>query len=81
MIKERKNLSLTDLSSAYRSVDFGVLPVFFLKLLNPPLFFLSLLLVQSLQVLPALMLLQHLIAFELLMSLSIIVLQIFGRLE
>lgn len=64
-----------------RSVDFGVLSMFLLQLLQPLLLVLPLLLVQALQVLTPLVLLQHLIAFELLMSLSVIVLQVFGGLD
>lgn len=63
------------------SVDFGVLPVFLLQLLQSPLLPLPLLLVQALQVLPPLVLLQHLVAFELLVSLSVVVLQVLGSLD
>lgn len=58
-----------------------MLAVFLLKLLHSLLLFLPLLLVQALQVLPSLVLLQHLVAFELLMSLSVVVLQVLGGLE
>lgn len=64
-----------------RSVDFGVLPMLLLQLLQSLLLLLPLLLVQTLQVLTALVLLQHLVAFELLMTFSIIVLQVFGGLD
>lgn len=66
---------------AYRSVDFGVLAVFLLKLLHSLLLLLPLLLVQALQVLPSLMLLQHLVAFELLVPLSVVVLQVLSGLD
>lgn len=64
----------------YRSIDFGVLAVFLFQLLDPFLLFLPLLLVQTLQVLPPLVLLQHLVAFELLVSLCVVVLQVLGGL-
>lgn len=65
----------------YRNIDFGVLAVFVLKLLHSLLLLLPLLLVQAFQVLPSLVLLQHLVAFKLLVSLSVVVLQVLGGLE
>lgn len=69
------------LLAPYRSVDFGVLPVFLLQLLHSLLLPLPLLLVQALQIFPSLVLLQHLVAFELLVSLSVVVLQVLGGLN
>lgn len=66
---------------AYRCVDFRVLAVLLLQLLHSLLLFLPLLLVQTLQVLPPLVLFQHLVALELLVSLGVVVLQVFGGLE
>lgn len=67
--------------AANRSVDFRVLSVFLLQLLDPLLLTFSLLLVQALQVLSSLMFLQHLVTFELLVALCIIVFQVFGGLD
>lgn len=58
-----------------------MLAVFLLQVLHSLLLSLPLLLVQALQVLPSLVLLQHLVAFELLVSLGIIVLQVLGGLD
>lgn len=66
---------------AYRNVDFGMLPVFLLQLLQSLLLFLPLLLIQTLQVLSPLVLLQHLVAFELLMPLGVVVLEVLGGLK
>jgi len=65
----------------YRRVDLGVLPVFVLELLHPPLLPLPLLLVQALQVLAPLVLLQHLVVLELLVPLGVVVLQVLGGLH
>lgn len=78
---ERRLLHPDPDAGTNRSVDFGVLPMFLLQLLQPLLLLLPLLLVQTLQVLTPLVLLQHLIAFELLVSLCIVVLQVFGGLD
>lgn len=58
-----------------------MLAVLLLQLLHSLLLFLPLLLVQALQVLPPLVLLQHLVAFELLVSLGVVVLEVFGGLD
>lgn len=77
----RLRLRLGREAGTHRSVDFGVLPVLLLQLPQPPLLLLPLLLVQALQVLAPLVLLQHLVAFELLVTLSVVVLQVFGGLD
>lgn len=66
---------------AYRSVDFGVLAMFVLQLLQALLLLLPLLLVQTLQVLAPFVLFQHLVALELLVPLSVVVFQVFGGLQ
>lgn len=86
--KDRDHLSSAPLlwlakvlgTGSYWGVDFGMLSVLLLQLLQPLLLLLPLLLVQTLQVLPPLVLLQHLVALELLVALRVIVLQIFGGL-
>lgn len=69
-----------DLTRTYRCIDFGVLSMLLLQLLQPLLLLLPLLLVQALQVLPPLVLLQHLVALELLVAFRVIVFQVFGGL-
>lgn len=68
-------------SAAHRSVDFRMLPVFLLQLLQSFLLLLPLLLIQALQVLPPLVLLQHLVALELLVPLRVVVLQVLSGLD
>lgn len=66
--------------TAHRRVDFGMLAVLLLQLLQSLLLSLPLLLIQALQIFPPLVFFQHLIALELLVPLSIVVLQVLGGL-
>lgn len=58
-----------------------MLPVLLLQLLHSLFLPLPLLLVQALQILSPFVLLQHLVALELLVSLSVVVLQVLGGLD
>lgn len=65
----------------YWVVDFRVVGVLLFHLLIVLLLLFSLILIQRFQVLPSVMLLHHFISFEFVMSLFVIVLQIFGGLD